>query len=257
MEQVIKKQDQTGDGYKIAKELGHSITDLKPGLIPLECYERNLVKQMQGLSLKNVSIKLLDKTKNKIIYEDFGEMMFTHFGVTGPIIISASSSLVRYKNIEQLLKNKQIEISIDLKPALDLEKLDLRIRRDFESSINKYFKNSLDKLLPQKIIEPIIILSKINKEKKVNEITKEERKNLGKLIKDFKLTISDFRPLEEAIITAGGISVKEINPKTMESKIVSGLYFAGEIIDVDAYTGGFNLQIAFSTGFISGEDKNV
>lgn len=212
---------------------------------------------MQGLSLKNISIKLVDKVKNKKIYEDFGEMLFTHFGVTGPIIISSSSHIIRYKNIDELLKNRKIELSIDLKPALDEEKLDLRIRRDFEEAINKKFKNSLDKLLPQKLIEPVIRLSQIEPEKKVNEITKEERENLGKLIKNLKLTISGFRPIDEAIITAGGISVKEINPKTMESKLIKRLYFAGEIIDVDAYTGGFNLQIAFSTGFVSGEDINV
>lgn len=212
---------------------------------------------MQGLSLKNVSIRLEDKVKNKKIYEDFGEMLFTHFGVTGPTIISSSSHLIRYKDIDELLKNRSIELSIDLKPALDVEKLDLRIRRDFEEAINKKFKNSLDNLLPQKMIQTIIKLSQINPEKKVNEITKEERETLGKVIKNLKLTISGFRPIDEAIITAGGISVKEINPRTMESKLIKGLYFAGEIIDVDAYTGGFNLQIAFSTGFVSGEDINV
>lgn len=212
---------------------------------------------MQGLSLKNVSIRLEDKVKNKKIYEDFGEMLFTHFGVTGPTIISSSSHLIRYKDIDELLKNRNIELSIDLKPALDVEKLDLRIRRDFEEAINKKFKNSLDNLLPQKMIQTIIKLSQINPEKKVNEITKEERETLGKVIKNLKLTISGFRPIDEAIITAGGISVKEINPRTMESKLIKGLYFAGEIIDVDAYTGGFNLQIAFSTGFVSGEDINV
>ena len=178
--------------------------------------------------------------------------MFTHFGVTGPVIISSSSHLVRYKNIEELFKNGKIELSIDLKPALSKEKLDLRIRRDFEEFKNKKFKNSLDKLLPQKLIEPIIKLSKIDEDKKVNEITKEERNCLGEIIKNFKFTISSFRPIEEAIITAGGISVKEIDPKSMESKIIKNLYFAGEIIDVDGYTGGFNLQIAFSTGVTAG-----
>lgn len=172
------KTGSTGDGYKIAKKYGHTIKELKPGLIPLECYEKEMCKDMQGLSLKNVSIKLIDKKKNKKIYEDFGEMLFTHFGVTGPIIISSSSHLVRYKDVQELFKDRDIELSIDLKPALDKEKLDLRIRRDFEEAINKKFKNSLDKLLPQKMIEPIIKLSKINYEKKVNEITKEERLNL-------------------------------------------------------------------------------
>lgn len=242
----------SGDGYKIAKKLGHTINALKPGLIPLECYERELCKSMQGLSLKNVSIIMMDNHKNKKIYEEFGEMMFTHFGVTGPVIISASSSLVRYKNIEELMKNKSIELIIDLKPALDKEKLDLRIRRDFEELKNKQFKNSLDKLLPQKIIEPIIKLSGIDSNKKVNEVTKEERTKLVEIIKGLKFKISKFRPIDEAIITSGGISTKEINPKTMESKIIKGLYFAGEIIDVDAYTGGFNLQIAFSTGYTAG-----
>lgn len=170
-----KATGSTGDGYKMAKELGHTINELKPGLIPLECYEKDICKSMQGLSLKNVSIKLIDKEKNKKIYEDFGEMMFTHFGVTGPVIISSSSHLVRYKNIEELLKNKKIGLSIDLKPALSQEKLDLRIRRDFEELKNKKFRNSLDKLLPQKMIPEVISLSKINPDKKVNEVTKEER----------------------------------------------------------------------------------
>lgn len=252
-----KSTGSTGDGYEIAKRYGHTVTELKPGLVPLECYEKNLVKAMQGLSLKNVSLRIIDNIKNKRIYEDFGEMLFTHFGVSGPIVISSSSHLVRYKNIEILLKNKNIELYIDLKPALDNEKLDLRIRRDFEELKNKRFKNSLNKLLPQKIIKPIIELSNINPDKKINEITREERIHLVNLIKNLKLTVSGFRPLEEAIITAGGISVKEINPKTMESKLIKGLHFAGEIIDVDAYTGGFNLQIAFSTGFVSGEDNYV
>lgn len=184
------------------KNIGHTITDLKPGLIPLECHEKNLCKAMQGLSLKNIMIKLVDKEKDKKIYEDFGEMMFTHFGVTGPIIISASSHLIRYKNIEELFNNKKIELHIDLKPALDKEKLDLRIRRDFEGLKNKQFKNSLNALLPGKMIEPIIHLSGINPDKKVNEITKEERQNLGEIIKNFRLSVSKFRPIDEAIATA-------------------------------------------------------
>ncbi len=218
----------------------------------MECYEKNICKQLQGLSLRNVEINIKDNEKNKKIYSDFGEMLFTHFGVTGPVIISSSSHLIRYKNIEELLKNKKIELSIDLKPALSMEKLDLRIRRDFEKYKNKNFKNSLNELLPQKMIEVVIEMSGINPDKKVNEITKEERIRLGEVVKNLKLTISKFRPVEEAIVTAGGIDVKEINPKTMESKIVKGLYFAGEIIDVDAYTGGFNLQIAYSTGYTAG-----
>ena len=242
----------TGDGQEIVKRYGHNIEKLKPALVPIECYEKDVCMAMQGLSLRNISIKIIDKEKNKKIYEDFGEMLFTHFGVTGPVIISASSHLIRYKKIDELLRQKKIELFMDLKPALSEERLDLRIRRDFEEYKNKQFKNSLDKLLPQKIIEQVIKMSKINSEKRVNEITKEERKKLVETIKNFRIRVSGFRPLEEAIVTAGGIDIKEINPKTMESKIIKGLYFAGEIIDVDAYTGGFNLQIAWSTGFVAG-----
>ena len=207
---------------------------------------------MQGLSLRNVGIKIADLEKNKLIYEDFGEMLFTHFGVSGPIIISSSAHLIRYKNIEELLKNKKIYLSIDLKPPLTKEKLDDRILRDFEELKNKQVKNSLDKLLPQKMIPVILDRLNIDNDKKVNEITKEERIKIVELLKKFTLTISSFRPIEEAIITAGGVSVKEINPKTMESKIIKNLYFAGEVIDVDGYTGGFNLQIAYSTGYTAG-----
>ena len=242
----------TGDGYKMVKKLGHTITELKPSLVPLVTYEEEMHKNLQGLSLKNVSIKIVDILKNKEIYNDFGEMLFTHFGVSGPIILSASSHLVRYKNIIELLKNKQIKLFIDFKPALSREKLDQRILRDFEEEKNKSFKNSLDKLLPQKLIPEIIKQSTIDFEKKVNSITKSEREILINLLKQFEVTIRDFRPIEDAIITAGGISIKEINPKTMESKIVKDLFFAGEIIDVDAYTGGFNLQIAYSTGYVAG-----
>ena len=242
----------TGDGYKFAKKLGHTITELKPSLVPLVTYEAEMHKTLQGLSLKNVEIKLVDISKNKEIYSDFGEMLFTHFGVSGPIVLSASSHLVRYKNIIELLENKQIKLLIDFKPALSKEKLDQRILRDFEEEKNKSFKNSLDKLLPQKLIPEIVNKSNIGPNKKVNSITKEERENLLSILKQFEVTIKDFRPIEDAIITAGGISIKEINPKTMESKIIKDLYFAGEIIDVDAYTGGFNLQIAYSTGYVAG-----
>ena len=244
----------TGDGYKIVEELGHTIIPIKPSLVPLVCLEKDLCQEMQGLSLKNVKITLEDLSKNKKIYEDFGEMLFTHFGVSGPIILSGSAHLVRYKNIDNLLNNKQIILHIDLKPALSSEKLDERILRDFQDEKNKMFKNSLDKLLPQKMIKPIIEVSNINPEKQVNEITKKERETLVNILKDLKLTIKDFRPIEEAIITSGGINVKEINPSTMESKLIKNLYFAGEIIDVDAYTGGFNLQIAYSTGFTAGRN---
>lgn len=243
----------TGDGYKIAEKLGHSITKIKPSLVPLECYDNNICKSLQGLSLKNVGIKISNKENGKIIYEDFGEMLFTHFGVSGPTILSSSAHLVRYKNIEELLKSKKIILKIDFKPALTYEKLDERILRDFIDLKNKQFKNSLDRLLPQKLIPIIIQKSNINSDKKVNEINKIERKNLVEILKNFEITISKFRPIEEAIVTSGGINIKEINPKTMESKIVPGLHFAGEIIDVDSYTGGFNLQIAYSTGYTAGK----
>ena len=242
----------TGDGYRIASELGHKIVKVKPSLVPLEVYEKVECKKMQGLSLRNVSIKLVDVNKNKTIYEDFGEMLFTHFGISGPIILSSSAHLVRYKDIDNLLKDKKIVIKIDLKPALTDEQLDERILRDFKEFKNKQFKHSLDKLLPQKLIPVFIEKSEIEPEKRVNEITREERNKMVHLLKDFEITIKNFRPVEEAIITSGGIDTKEINPKTMESKLIKGLYFAGEIIDVDSYTGGFNLQIAYSTGYTAG-----
>lgn len=243
----------TGDGYEMARKLGHTITKIRPSLVPLETFEENLNCSLQGLSLKNVRIKMIDDLKNKEIYEDFGEMLFTHFGVSGPIVLSGSAHLVRYKNIEYLLKNKKIKLLIDLKPALTEEKLNERILKDFEEFKNKNFKNSLDKLLPQKLIPVIIELSGINPDKQVNSITKQERIKIIKLLKEFKVTIKNFRKIEEGIITAGGVSTKEVNPKTMESKIIGGLYFAGEILDVDSYTGGFNLQIAYSTGFVAGK----
>ena len=242
----------TGDGYRIASELGHKIVKIKPSLVPLEVYEKEECKKIQRLSLRNVSIKLVDVNKNKTIYEDFGEMLFTHFGISGPIILSSSAHLVRYKDIDNLLKDKKIVIKIDLKPALTDEQLDERILRDFKEFKNKQFKHSLDKLLPQKLIPVFIEKSEIEPEKRVNEITREERNKMVHLLKDFEITIKNFRPVEEAIITSGGIDTKEINPKTMESKLIKGLYFAGEIIDVDSYTGGFNLQIAYSTGYTAG-----
>ena len=244
----------TGNGYEIAKKLGHTITKIVPSLVPLEAKENSLevCKKLQGLSLKNVNVKFMDTEKNKVIYEDFGEMLFTHFGLSGPTILSGSAHLLRYKNLEELLKSGKIKIIIDIKPALSIEKLDERILRDFSTEKNKMFKNSLDALLPKKMIDTIIELSNINPNKKVNEITKKERENLVNLLKKFAITIKGFRPIEEAIVTAGGVTIKEINPKTMESKIINGLYFAGEIIDVDAYTGGFNLQIAYSTGYTAG-----
>lgn len=243
----------TGDGYEMAEKLGHTITKIKPSLVPLETYEQDLHQSLQGLSLRNVKIKIVDTNKNRQIYEDFGEMLFTHFGVSGPVILSGSAHLVRYKNVDELLKNKKIKLEIDLKPALTEEKLNDRILRDFEEIKNKNFKNSLDKLLPQKLIPVIIERSGINPEKQVNSITKQERMQIVKLLKEFDVTLRNFRRIEDGIITAGGISIKEVNPKTMESKLISGLYFAGEILDVDSYTGGFNLQIAYSTGFVAGE----
>lgn len=248
----------TGDGYELAQNVGHSITKIRPSLVPLTVKDNSSLKlcqKMQGLSLRNVSIKFIDTNNNKVVYEDFGEMLFTHFGVSGPVILSASAHLLRYKNIDELLKAGKIILSIDLKPALSKEKLDERVLRDFKEEKNKEFKNSLDKLLPKKMIDVVIQLSEINPEKRVNEITKSERENLVKVLKGLEIEISGFRPIEEAIITSGGINIKEINPKTMESKLVHRLFFAGEIIDVDAYTGGFNLQIAYSTGYTAGLDN--
>ena len=242
----------TGDGYELAKELGHTITKIKPSLVPLEIHDKNLCKELQGLSLRNINIQIKDIEKNKNIYEDFGEMLFTHFGVSGPTILSSSAHLVRYKDIEEKMRKRKIILTIDFKPALTEERLDNRILRDFDAQKNKQFKNSLDALLPQKLIPIIIEKSEINPNKKVNEVTKEERKKLVQMLKKFEIEIQKFRPIEEAIITSGGINIKEINPKTMESKIIKGLYFAGEIIDVDSYTGGFNLQIAYSTGYVAG-----
>ena len=242
----------TGDGYEILKKLGHTITPIKPSLVPLETYEEDLHYSLQGLSLRNVKIKFIDTRKNKEIYEDFGEMLFTHFGVSGPTILSGSAHLVRYKKIDDLLQEKNIKLIIDLKPALTEEKLNERILRDFEKEKNKSFKNSLDKLLPQKLIPVIVEYSNINPEKQVNSITKQERIKLVKTLKGFEVTIKKFRKIDDAIITSGGVSIKEVNPKTMESKKIKGLYLAGEILDVDSYTGGFNLQIAYSTGYVAG-----
>lgn len=239
----------TGDGYRIAKDLGHTITKIEPSLVPLTSHEE-VCKKLQGLSLRNVAIQL--QICDKVVYKDFGEMLFTHFGVSGPIVLSASSYLVKTKNIEQILKEDKVELEIDLKPALSEEKLDARILRDFEKQKNKQFKNSLDKLLPQKLIPVIIEKTNINESKKINEITKQERQKLVNELKHFKISINGTRPIEEAIVTSGGINIKEINPKTMESKLINGLYFAGEIIDVDCLTGGYNLQVAWSTGYTAG-----
>lgn len=234
-----------GIGYQLARSVGHTVIPLEPSLISLVSSD-GYVSRLQGLSLKNVSIKLIDA--NKEIYSDFGEMMFTHYGVTGPLILSASSHMTKPK--EHIYK-----IVIDLKPALDEQALDKRIQRDFAENTNKDFINSLDKLLPNKLIPVVVKLSGIEPSTKVNQITREQRQELVRLLKNLTVNISDFRPLNEAIITSGGVDVREINPKTMQSKLVDNLYFAGEVIDVDAYTGGFNLQIAFSTGILCG--KNI
>lgn len=241
----------SGEVFDILAKAGHNIIELKPGLVPLRCID-NDCKELQGLSLRNVSFKLLDNGKE--VYNSFGEMLFTHFGITGPIVLSGSSIINRIDNIESKFENKSICGVIDLKPALDLEKLDKRIQRDFEKYTNKEFKNSLNDLLPQKLIPVIVKRSRIDPDKKVHQITREERLNLIDCIKKFKLTIVGLLPIDVGIITCGGVDVKEVNPKSMESKIIKNLFFAGEVLDVDAFTGGFNLQIAFSTAVAAGKN---
>lgn len=238
----------TGDGYLFAKKCGHQVTDCSPSLVPFNVKE-DWIKELQGLSLKNVKVSIY-KDK-KLLYQDFGEMLFTHFGVSGPLILSASAS------IKKSFVNLPLRLGIDLKPALSAEELDKRILRDFEENKNRQFKNSLSKLLPAKIIPVIIRLTGINPDKSVNEITKEERNCLLGLLKNFPLTLNGLRDFKEAIITKGGVSVKEINPSTMESKLMPGLYFAGEVLDLDAMTGGYNLQIAWSTGHLAGSSISV
>ena len=234
-----------GDGYKLAESAGHTVTPLIPSLVPITA-KGQLCPSLQGLSLKNVSMKIVRKSDKKTVYEDFGEMMFTHFGITGPMVLSASA------HIPDISPDKY-EAHINLKPALDEKTLDARIVSDFNKYANKDFMNSLGDLLPQKMIPVIISRCGISPRKKVNSITKEERAALAREISDLTVELTGFRPINEAIVTKGGISTKEINPKTMESKLCEGLFFAGEVIDVDAYTGGFNLQIAFSTGVLAGE----
>lgn len=234
----------TGDGYIFAQQVGHAVTEPKPSLVPLECHE-GFCTDLMGLSLRNVSISVTNTENFREIYNDFGEMLFTHFGVSGPLILSASCHM-------KDMAPKKYEIHIDLKPALSYEQLDKRIQRDFLEFSNKNFINSLDSLLPKKLVPVIVRLCGIKPSLKTNQVTKEQRGKLVNVLKDLKLTVKGFRPIDEAIITSGGVSVKEIDPKTMESKIVQGLYFAGEVIDVDAYTGGYNLQIAFSTGRLAG-----
>ena len=231
----------TGDGYKMARALGHTVTELKPSLVPV-CTAQDC-KPMMGLSLKNVTLSLKD-SGGKVLYSELGEMLFTHFGVSGPLVLSASAFIK---------KGDSYTLEIDLKPALDEKKLDARILRDFSEAKNKQLSTVMRKLLPEKLIDAVLTRAEVPADMRVNEITKEQRKSLVAVLKSFSLTVSGLRPIEEAIITDGGISVKEINPKTMESKLVSGLFFAGEIIDCAAYTGGYNLQIAFSTARLAGQ----
>ena len=235
----------TGDGYKLARQCGHTITELKPALVPLETSD-SWTGSLQGLALKNIAITVRDNDTYKEVFHDFGEMLFTHFGVSGPVILSASSHM---KN----MRDGKYTIEIDLKPGLTDEKLDARILRDFSENANKSIANALAKLLPSKLIPVIVRLSEIPTDMKVNQITKDMRHDLVYLLKHFTIDVESFRPLEEAIVTSGGVSVKEINAKTMKSTLCDNLYFAGEVIDVDAYTGGFNLQIAFSTGVLAGK----
>ena len=232
----------TGDGYRMAKELGHTVTNIYPSLVPLVIREK-YCSEMMGLSLRNVNLKLFDR--EKCIFSEQGEMLFTHFGMSGPLVLSASSHI-------RDMQSGRYRISIDLKPALSEQQLDKRIQRDFAENQNRDFINAIRNLLPAKMIPVAVRLSGIPADKKANSITKEERHKFAELIKNFSFNIENFRPVEEAIITSGGIPVREINPKTMESRLVSGLFFAGEVIDVDAYTGGFNLQIAFSTAYSAG-----
>lgn len=233
----------TGDGYRFAKECGHRVTELFPSLVPMEVKEW-YAQELMGLSLRNIEIRVTDGKKE--LYREFGEMLFTHYGVTGPVILSASSIVGRR------LKEKSLTLHIDLKPALTEEQLDKRVLREFEANRNRRFKNAVDSLFPAKLKPVMVELSGIAEEKRVHEITKEERLRFGRLIKDFTMTLTALRGYKEAIITKGGVSVKEIDPGTMESKLVKGLYFAGEVLDLDAVTGGYNLQIAWSTGYLAG-----
>ena len=238
----------TGDGYRFAKAAGHTVTELLPALVPFLTKE-DIGKHLQGLSLRNVEITVMDGKKE--LYRDFGEMLFTHYGVSGPVLLSASSFVARR------LQKGPLKLYIDLKPALTMEQLDARLLRDFEEFKNKQFKNALVHLLPAKMIPVMIERSEISPDKKVNEITREERHKLAEKIKKFELTLTGLRDFNEAIITQGGVTVKEVNPSTMESKELDGLYFAGEVLDLDAVTGGFNLQIAWSTGWLAGNHAGL
>ncbi|HOP10709.1 MAG TPA: NAD(P)/FAD-dependent oxidoreductase [Oscillospiraceae bacterium] len=245
------KTGSTGDGYGFARTLGHIVTPLRASLVPLVCAE-DLCRDLQGLSLKNTGLKLFIEGVKKPVYEEQGELLFTHFGVSGPLILSASAHLgdetvIRAGGAQALMDAGKIKISLDLKPALDEERLDARILRDFAEEPNRDFKNSLSALLPSKMIMPIVKLSGIPGDTKINAVTAEQRKKLVRLLKDLRLTVTGTRPIDEAVVTSGGVDVREVDPVTMESKIVKNLFFAGEVLDLDAYTGGYNLQIAFST----------
>lgn len=240
----------TGDGYSLGQKLGHTITDIKPALVPLLLKEKIETKELEGLTLKNIGYKVVEN--GKVIYEDFGELMYTAVGITGPVVLSSSSKINKIKDLDNLVKDENIKVLIDLKPALSFDELYKRVTSDFNKYINKEFKNSLSDLLPKSLIPIVIKRSGIIPEKKVNSITKEEKIKLVSILKKLEYTFLKLGPISAGIVTSGGIKVSEINPKTMESKFVKGLYFVGEVLDVDAYTGGFNLQIAFSTGFVAG-----
>ncbi len=238
----------TGDGYELARQAGHTIIDPTPSLVPVVVQE-TWCKKLQGLSLRNISIKVRNRKQQKVVYQDFGELLFTHFGLSGPVILSASAHM-------RPMESGCFEIEIDLKPALSMEQLDKRLQRDFGQFSNRDFSNALGELLPRKLIPVAVELSQIAPNTKCNQISKEERLRFVHLLKHLAVTVQGFRPIAEAIVTSGGVAASEINPKTMESKKIQGLYFAGEVIDVDAYTGGFNLQIAFSTGWVAGNSAS-
>jgi len=238
-----------GDGYKFAEKMGHTIKEIKPSLVPLVSHDK-ACRDMMGLSLKNVTVSVIDNKKNKVIFKEMGEMLFTHFGMSGPLILSASSHM-------RDMSENRYTVSIDLKPSLDEKTLDNRLLSDFGKYINKNMDNAMGDLLPSKMIVPFLNKCGIRKEQKPNSLTKEERRTILETFKSFKIDVHSFRPVDEAIITSGGVATKEINPSTMESKLVKGLYFAGEVIDVDAYTGGFNLQVAFSTANLAGRNASL
>lgn len=236
----------TGDGYRLAESVGHTIVEPKPSLVPLVCHE-GFCSDLMGLSLRNVTLRAFDTQKKREIFAELGEMLFTHFGVSGPLVLSASAHM-------RAMERGRYTLSIDLKPALTPEQLDKRVQRDFGENINRNFINALNGLLPKKLVPVIVRLSGIPASTKTNQVTREQRQKLVELLKELRLTVTGFRPVEEAIVTSGGVKTAEVDPKTMQSKIINGLFFAGEVLDVDAYTGGYNLQIAFSTGHLAGEN---